>query len=36
MDFAGHKEQVYERADWPREKLLVRSYFLMVYQDNLC
>ena len=23
MDFAGHKEDVYERADWPQEKLLV-------------
>src|SRR5436305_10118916 len=23
IDFAGVKEQVYERADWPREKLLV-------------
>jgi hypothetical protein len=26
VDFAGHKEQVFERADWPREKLLVRYY----------
>lgn len=25
VDFAGHKETVYERADWPREKLL--DYF---------
>ncbi|KAF3809426.1 Ketol-acid reductoisomerase [Colletotrichum gloeosporioides] len=25
MDFAGHKEDVYERADWPQEKLL--EYF---------
>ncbi|KAF2749737.1 ketol-acid reductoisomerase [Sporormia fimetaria CBS 119925] len=25
VDFAGHKETVYERADWPREKLL--EYF---------
>jgi len=25
VDFAGHKEDVYERADWPREKLL--EYF---------
>ncbi|KAG7135623.1 Ketol-acid reductoisomerase like protein [Verticillium longisporum] len=24
VDFAGHKEDVYERADWPQEKLLVR------------
>lgn len=24
IDFAGHKEVVYERADWPRDKLLVR------------
>ena len=23
IDFAGHKEVVYERSDWPREKLLV-------------
>ena len=23
IDFAGHKEQVFEREDWPREKLLV-------------
>lgn len=23
IDFAGHKEKVYERSDWPREKLLV-------------
>ncbi len=23
VDFAGDKEVVYERADWPREKLLV-------------
>lgn len=23
MDFAGSKETVYERADWPQEKLLV-------------
>ncbi|KAG5978293.1 Acetolactate synthase, mitochondrial, partial [Claviceps digitariae] len=22
MDFAGHKEDVYERSDWPQEKLL--------------
>merc|ERR1711981_571444 len=25
VDFAGHKEDVYERADWPQEKLL--EYF---------
>ncbi|KAF1354640.1 ketol-acid reductoisomerase [Delphinella strobiligena] len=25
VDFAGHKEQVFERADWPRERLL--EYF---------
>jgi ketol-acid reductoisomerase len=25
IDFAGHKEDVYERADWPQEKLL--EYF---------
>jgi ketol-acid reductoisomerase len=25
VDFAGHKETVYERADWPKEKLL--EYF---------
>ncbi|MCJ1355929.1 MAG: Bifunctional acetohydroxyacid reductoisomerase [Icmadophila ericetorum] len=25
IDFAGHKEQVFEREDWPREKLL--DYF---------
>lgn len=25
IDFAGHKETVYERSDWPREKLLVRT-----------
>jgi len=25
VDFAGHKEKVFERADWPREKLL--EYF---------
>lgn len=24
IDFAGVKEEVYERADWPKEKLLVR------------
>ena len=24
VDFAGDKEVVYERSDWPREKLLVR------------
>jgi hypothetical protein len=27
VDFAGHKEQVFERADWPREKLLVCFHF---------
>jgi ketol-acid reductoisomerase len=25
IDFAGTKEKVYEREDWPREKLLVRQ-----------
>jgi ketol-acid reductoisomerase len=29
VDFAGDKEQVYERSDWPREKLLVSSPMLM-------
>lgn len=26
VDFAGDKEVVFERADWPREKLLVGRY----------
>lgn len=36
VDFAGHEEQVFERADWPRDKLLVRSHFPIVCQDNFC
>lgn len=32
VDFAGHKEQVYERADWPREKLLVIALFFSPFK----
>ena len=35
VDFAGHKEQVYERADWPREKLLVCSIFSRHFGGNV-
>ena len=30
LDFAGTKEEVYERGDWPREKILVARVIVAV------
>lgn len=35
VDFAGVKEDVYERADWPKEKLLVSSAFFHSHNLSL-
>ena len=36
IDFAGHKEQVFEREDWPREKLLVGSMLWCFSAQDQC
>ena len=35
IDFAGTKETVYEREDWPREKLLVSVLLLQWHPTRL-